>query len=330
MGRPTEEEFVNEGLSAEEIEAFSKEDQLAPEPDDDGPTADALTDASQPPVTKPADQAVDEPKTVDVRALQEARAEARAAREEAARVRDERSRLEERLNIINQTIAQQQKQQAPDQVIPSKDEDLVGYLDHSIDHLKKELQSVRETEAQRLKAIQEEEAYNANLARASTSIDQAVLTNPQVGEALQFALEGLKSEIAQALAPHNLPPDKWMAEANRMYRQSMETMAKRVPQDPQGAAEYVMRNARYYGYGYQPQGQGQGQAQQPAATQQTRPSPQEIAARQERHMSLSSIQGGEAPQALTLEAVSKMSDTEFRKLCAKLGDEGLDKLMGAA
>lgn len=318
MGRPTEEEFVNEGLSAEEIEAFSKEEQHTPEPEEDAP--EPVVEAQT--ASKAADQPQDEQKTVDVRALQEARAEARAAREEVARVRDERIRLEERLNVINQAIAAQQKQSEPAKAVPSKEEDPLGFYEHKLETLEQQLARVNETEQQRVRAVQEEEAYNASLARASAYVDQAAAVNPQVNEALQFAIEGLKVEIAQTLAPHNLSPDRWQVEANRMYRQSMATLAQRLPADPQAAADFVMRNARYYGYGYQPN--------QQAPQTQTRPNPQELAARQERHMSLSSIQGGEAPQALTLEAVAKMSEKEFNKLCAKLGDEGLDRLMGAA
>lgn len=323
MGRPTEDEFVNEGLSAEEIEAFSKEDQLAPEPDDDGPSADALIDANQPTAAKPAEQQPEEQKTVDVRALQEARAEARAAREEAARVRDERSRLEERLNIINQTIAQQQKQAEPQRPVPSKDDDPLGFYEHKIETLEQQLARVNETEQQRAKAIEAENQFNALTARASGVITQAAAANAQVNEALDFAFDGLRAEIRQVMEQNNVPPHLQAQEGERLWRSSMATMAQRLPADPQQAADFIFRNARYYGWGIQAPQAAQQQTQ-------TRPSPQEIAARQERHMSLSSIQGGEAPQALTLEAVSKMSDTEFRKLCAKLGDEGLDKLMGAA
>ena len=99
-------------------------------------------------------------------------------------------------------------------------------------------------------------------------------------------------------------------------------MAQKCPKDVDRAAEYVMRHARFYGYGYQ----------QPQAAPQTRQAPaaQELGARQERHMSLSSISGGEAPEPLSLETLNKMSDADFHAMARKLGDKGLDSLMGAA
>lgn len=322
MGRPTEEEFVNEGLSAEEIEAFSKEEQLAPEPEDEGGSNDAQLDPGQPAIAKP-DAQQDEQKTVDVRALQEARAEARAAREEAARVRDERIRLEERLNILNQAIAAQQKQPEQVKTGPTKDEDFIGWSEHKIETLEQQLARVNETEQQRAQAQQAEQQHNVLISRASNTLDSAIAANPQVSEALNHAFEGLREEIKAELVKHNVPQHLQAQEAERLWRSSMATMAQRLPADPAQAAEFVFRNARYYGWGYQPQ-------QQAPQTQQNRPNPQELAARQERHMSLSNIQGGEAPQALTLDAVAKMSEKEFNKLCAKLGDEGMDRLMGAA
>jgi hypothetical protein len=73
-----------------------------------------------------------------------------------------------------------------------------------------------------------------------------------------------------------------------------------------------MRNARFYGYGYQPQQNGAAQT-----AQQQAPAPktiQERAEQQERHMSLSGIQGGSAPVKLDAKALVAMTDAQFNEL----------------
>ena len=313
MTRPSEEDFVNEGLTDDERASLSAEPQQEPAPQIEEPIQQQT---DQPP-------APEEPKMVDIRAVQEARAEARAAREEAARIRDERIRLEERLNVLNQAIVAQQKPQEQAKPVPSRDEDPLGFYEHKLETLEQQLARVNETEQQRTKAIEAEQQFNALTSRAGAMLEQAAAVNPQVNEALDFAFDGLRQEIRQVVAQNNVPPHLQAQEAERLWRSSMATMAQRLPADPQAAADFVFRNARYYGWGYQA-------PQQPAQVQQNRPNPQELAARQERHMSLSNIQGGEAPQALTLESISKMSEDEFNALNRKLGDKGMDRLFGAA
>lgn len=316
MSRPTEEDFVNEGLTDDERASVGAEPQQE------------LAASSDPAQQQQEPPPQEEQKTVDVRALQEARAEARAAREEAARIRDERIRLEERLNVINQSIAAQQKQAAVQQTpSPSMDDDPLGYFKHELDAVRGELKASKEIEAQRAQAQHAEQQFNELANRAGSVIAQAARADPKVNEALDFAFEGLRAEIRasveNAVSKGMLPPHMQMAEAERIWRASIANLSQRVTADPQQAADFVFRQARYYGWGTQPQ-------QQAPMQQQNTPNPAELAARQERHMSLSNIQGGEAPQALTLDAIGKMSDDEFNALARKLGDKGLDKLMGAA
>lgn len=67
--------------------------------------------------------------------------------------------------------------------------------------------------------------------------------------------------------------------------------------------------------------------QQPAPT----PNPKTIDQRrqaQQRHQSLSDAPGSEVPAKLTAKDIAKMSPKQFAALAAKIGDAGLDELMG--
>lgn len=316
----SEEEFMNEGMSAEEITALQTYEQ-APTAEDPAATPEApaeqqaQAEGQQPDAQKPEDQ-----RTVDVRALQEARAEARAAREESARIRDERIRLEERLDILNKAIQAQNQPQQQRQA-PSKDEDPLGYYDHQLQTLEQRLAKADEMEAQRVKAAQAEQQYNDMTARAGSYLQQAAAVNPQVDEALNFAFDGLRQEIQSELARHNVPPHLHAAEGERMWRSSMARLAQRLPADPQQAAEFVFRNARFYGWNQQAQ-----QATAPAV-----PDPKEVAARQERHLSLSNAAGGSAPAAMDAKTLAGMSDKQFNAWMKSVSNQSaFDEILGAS
>jgi hypothetical protein len=312
--KPSEEDFVNEGLSADEITAMNSEAEAATH--EEAPASEELTQDAAP------DQAPQEPKMVDVRAVQEARAEARAAREEIARIRSEeaaeRGRLQERIDAINAAIAKQNEPPPPK--TPGMEEDPIAHIEHRFMTQQQKLDALEKQSVEREQAAKQEYERNLVVDRAGAYLNEAIATKAEVQDAFNFAVDGLRSEIAEYLKPYNLPPERFAAEAEKQFRSSLYQMAQRMPANPVQAAEYVMRNARYYGYGYQA----------PQQTQQTRPTPQQLQEKQDRHMSLSNISGGEAPQALSLESIAKMSDADFHALAAKIGDKGLDKLMGAA
>lgn len=318
--KQSEEEYVNEGLTPEEISAMSGEREVV----DDGPEIeDAPLAVEQPAAVEQPEVQADKPQMVDVRALQEARAEARQAKEESARVKAEQQLLSERLALINERL--KAKDEPPPPAAPTKDEDYLGFVDHKLETVEQRLQRYEDAEKQREAGVTAEREFEMVVDRAGNYLAAATAQKPELREAFDFAVQGMRSQIAARFGDRLNTDQAARNEAEQIWKLSWKALAERMPADPSAAAEYVLSNARYYGYGYQtPQ-----PSPAPVPVTQQKPTPQELAERQERHMSLSSIAGGEAPQALSLESIAKMSASEFNKLVEKIGDEGVDKLMGA-
>jgi len=328
MSRKSEREFVGGDMSDDDFAALNGDGgssggepiEDAPEQAQDAVIADPAPDAAQ--VQEPAPQAESEPKMVDVRAVQEARAEKQKIFEEFTRYRQEKeaefARLDERMKIFNQAIAAQNQPQQRAPAVPSKDDDPLAFYDHKIETLEQQLARFNETEQQRTQATQAEQQHNAMMARASSYLDQATTVNPQVSEALNFAFDGLRGEIRDTVLRNNVPVERQAAEAERLWRASMAQLAQRLPPDPQAAAEYVFRNARYYGWGYQPPQQAQAaQAEQIAAQAQQapqvqQPTIQQRADQQQRHMSLSGVSGAEPPKPIDAKTIANMSEKEWK------------------
>lgn len=333
MARKSEREFVGGDMSDEDFAALNGDtasdqagipsvDASAPQETQDAPLAQDAPVAGQ--TQENAPQAEPEPKMVDVRAVQEARAEKQRLFEEFTRYRQEKeaefARLDERVKIINQAIAAQNKPQEQAAVVPSKDEDPLGFYEHKLETLEQQLARFNEVEQQRTQATQAEQQHNALMARASTFIDQAVTVNPQVSEALNFAFDGLRGEIRQTvadgIAKGTVHPHMQAAETERLWRASMAQMAQRLPPDPQAAADFVFRNARYYGWGYQPPQAAQAvQVASPAqqVVQVQQPTIQQRAEQQQRHMSLSGVSGAEPPKAIDAKTIANMPEKEWRE-----------------
>ncbi len=318
-GDMSDEDFaaLNGDISAPEEGMSSDPVDMPQQAQDAAPAADAPVDQTTP---APAPQAEPEPKMVDIRALQEARAAERAAREELRKKDEEFARADERMRLLQQAWEQEKKTPVEAPKVPTMDDDPIGFYNHKIETLEQRLARFDEIEQQRVQAAEAEKQYQGLMGKATMQLNQAAAANPQVNEALQFAFEGLKQEIGRRLAPYNFPPDRQQFEATRMWRESMARMAQQLPADPNAAAEFVFSNARYYGYGYQqPQQQAEpvqiAQATPAQAAQQVQqPTVQQRQEQQNRHMSLSGVTGAEPPKKLDAKAISALSEKEFTAL----------------
>lgn len=333
MARKTEAEFVNEGLTDDEIETLGTGQSVST---GSGAESDQGQAAGQ---TAEGDQAQQpEQKTVDIRALQEARAEARAAREELARMRSdqieqskkdaaERARIDERIALINQQFAAQNQPQVKP---PSEDEDPIGFFKHEISTSKAEIEALKKQLGERDEAEKKRSAdYEAGtrqisqnqaiIATAEHVINTAIAANPPLQEALNHALGGIRGAVEKYLETNNVPIEQRPMMAQRMLDNEALRLASQCPRDPAQAADFVMSYARFYGYGYQPQQNGQSQSQgqiqgQQGQLAQQQPNLQQRAEQQQRHMSLSGTQGGQAPAQLNAKALAEMSDEQFTAL----------------
>lgn len=319
MSRKTEEEFINEGFSEEELASMNDtaeptqepvQAEAAPEASTDAPTAEA------PPAADP------EPKMVDVRAVQEARAEARAAREEIARIKAEQAQFEARVAAINEAIAKQNEPPPPK--VPTMDEEPIEYIEHRFQTMEQKIAAYEKAEAERTQQMQYERQQQAMIDQADVVLGQAVERHPDVQDAFQFAFKSIKDEITRTLANSGITGPEMAIKAEQMLRAEQLRYSQLCPRDPDQAAEFVRRNARYWGWGYQPQ---QAPIQQTQQVQQ--PTIQQRAEQQERHASLSGVQGASAPVKLDAKALASMSDAQYQALLKTLnGRKQLEEVFG--
>lgn len=279
--------------------------------DDDIPLSDDI-DTSPEPVKaaepeaeapKPAEKPADEPKMVDVRALQEARAEAREARRQA-------QVLEQRWNDY---LVAQQAQNAPKpepEVIPRADQNPVEALAWTQEQIIASQREAQERRRYEQEAQAQEDAYQQARAVVGRGLQEASAADPGINEAYSFIRESLGREAM--LMGHTYESAK--AEVDRLERVHIMHMA----QTGQNPAEYIRGLAQTRGW--------QPKAAQPA------PKPvdtQAVAEAQQRHMSLSDAGGGETPAPIDAKSLAKMTDKQFAAWMSRKGNaDKFDEIMG--
>lgn len=302
----SEQDFVNEGMTGEELAAIeSYKSEPGPAQHEEPAVVEKAVEET-PKVEAP--KVDDQPKMVDVRALQEARAAERDMREQIAKEREERARLEERTNAILKQMQDSQKRSE----VPDEATDPLGYYQHKLAEMEKRLSSVDEAETRRIEAARQQSHVQDTLARADMVYNQALEKDAAIKEALDFSI----NKTREALQKQGY----FGQQLQSALTENMYHYASRAPQDPADMAEYVKANARYWGWTAPA-------AAAPATTVQ--PSVAELAERQERHMSLGGVSGGEAPTQLDAKALAKMSDAEFNKMMStKAGRQKFEEIMG--
>lgn len=323
MARKNEREFIQgDDVSDEDFAALNgesaAEEDIVSDASTDVQDAPAVVSVPEQQTAAPiAPQGDTEPKMVDIRALQEARAEIRRRDEEIARTREEQIRIEERLNLLNEALTRGNKPQEAEPKVPSMEEEPLDHIQHRFGTVDGRFKTVEERLASFEKAAEDKrKADEAEAARqqvvyeADMVIAAAGQQYPDVGDALNFAANGVKQEIHRLLTEKGITGQDYLNRANQMWTNELTRLAQQCPRDPNQAAEFVRRNARYWGWaGPQQVQQGQQQQNTPAPVQQ--PTVQQRAEQQNRHMSLSGITGAEPPKKLTAVDLGKMSEKEF-------------------
>lgn len=317
MGKkPSEDEFVSEGLSEEETAAI--EAAAGNEPHDD-PNIDDEGAAAGGEPSEPKKQEPEEPKTVDIRALQEARAENRELRERHARLEERTNFILDRLNGMQKT-EDKPKDEDPE---PNPDEDFVAH--HA--WLARQFKAMKDADAQRTaewQRQQEETSRNNQMEQAIWDAwNQDSARYAQENADFQNAAKWLAdTRNAQLTAIGQI--DQRMS-SQRARDQQINAELRQIviaaAQQNRSPAEVVYQFAQSYGYKPTEPGVKKDPAEEVKA----------IAERQERHMSLSNVQGGEAPKQLTAKDLANMSEAAFRKLMSNPAKAAeIDKIMGIA
>jgi hypothetical protein len=314
VSRKSEADFVNEGLSVDELAALNGADDQggAPVADDQSSGGTVVADDGQQP--QQPQPAADDTRTVDIRALQEARANERALREELARNRETQARLDERLTMLNEAF---QRQQNPEPKAPTKDEDPLAYYDHELTSVSAELKAMKEAQAAREEAERNAAAEQAEReaiwSRASTVYEAAKAKHTDVDDAMHAAIQGAQAEIGRRIQAGMMRPEH----AQAALQSHVQEWVRQAPANPDDFANYCRAHARFWGWNGT-----QAPAQQQASVS-------DLAARQERHMSLSGTSGGEPPKALDAKSLAEMSDKDFQALMQTVnGRKQISAIMG--
>lgn len=310
---PTEESL---GLSPTEDElntAVTNDDDDIPQNDDaepalapakPGPEKAAKPepepqDGDKPPEpNKPEDE---QPKQVDVRALQEARAEAREAKRQAAI-------LEQRWNDF--LAVQREPTKEPEQPAMPGPDDPMGRLNWTVEQLTAFQEQQRQTAAQQAETQRQEQAFQQAFATVDADYRAASAADPTLAEAYSALRESQGKELL-ALG-YSIPEAQ--VQLAQMERQNVMYVAQRGL----NIADHIKALAAVRGW--------QPKAQQPA---QQKTDIAAVAAAQQRHQSLSDAGGGEAVAPLDAKALARMTDKQFKEWMSKKGNEAkFDEIMG--
>lgn len=287
---PTEEEMASSTPDAEVV----SEDAAAT----------AATEGAKPAEPEPVAKPEDQPKMVDVRALQEARAEAREARERAAV-------MEQRWNDF--LAVQNKPKEAEKPAIPNGDDDPI----HTVKWTQQQVIEMREAAERRDREDKEAREAFANeralVADAGAEFAEAAKVDP----ALQQAYDALVRSFQAEATLYRVPPHEIQQHLARTELQHIAfARQNRIP-----LADYIKGAAQARGW------QAAAAVAAPAPAQKTDLAA--VAAAQQRHQSLSDAPGGDAPAPLDAKALAKMSDKEFKAWMSRKGNDAkFDEIMG--
>lgn len=300
-------EVTEEEMTAAPALPDDNDDDISLADDDTGQEPDKLAPAAEP--DKAAEPAkAEEPKTVDIRALQEARAEAREAKQRA-------TVLEQRWNDFLAGSQQQAKPQAQEPAkaeIPKFAADPIGAGEWTQAQIVALLDAQRAEKEQTATQQREEQEFQA----IAQTVAQDYEATKQADPSIDAAYNALRESQGKELLAMGYTIPQAQAELNRIERDHIKFVASRGI--PIGDYIKALAGAR----GWQP-GAAATQ-QQPAKTDL-----KAVADAQQRHQSLSDAPGGEAIPPLDAKALARMSDKEFKAWMSKKGNEAkFDEIMG--
>jgi hypothetical protein len=310
---PTEDELntsvtVDDG---DDIPIGDDENEPALAPAKPGPEQKTKAD-DEPPADKPADtpqpdKPAEPPKMVDVRAVQEARAEAREARERA-------NLLESRWNEFLAAQKAPQPEAKPAPVIPGPD-DPMGRVNWTTEQWIAFNAEREQERQQREQQTAQEREFNQAFTKVNADFEAAAATDPTLNQAYNALRESQGKELL-ALG-YSIPEAR--AELDRIERQHVMYVAQRGI----SIADHIKNLAQVRGW----------QAKAPEPTPAPVPAKTDlaaVAAAQQRHQSLSDAPGGEGIAPMDAKALAKMTDKQFKAWMSQKGnEEKFDQIMGA-
>ncbi len=285
-------------------------EEMAPvvTPDDDVPLDTDPIEEPTPPVTEPPPATPpaqpEEPKTVDVRALQEVRSELREAKRQSAI-------LEQRWNDYLAYQKQPQEPAKAEPVVPDGSSDPMALVKWTAE----QVQAMQKQGTEREAATQEQQRQAEAFRQAYTKVNSDFATAAQADPSLNDALKALRTSMAQEAAAYGYQPHQVQQYVTETENQHIAYMA----QNGLDVAAYIKGQAGARGW-------------QATAPQQVAPKTDiaALAASQQRHQSLSDASGGAPPAPLDAKQLLKMNDKEWKAFMRSRGaDDKLDEILGA-
>ena len=296
---PTDEEMAT-------AIAPSGDDDIQQDDDEPAVAAKAADPAPAADPAKPVDKPAEEGKTVDLRALQEARAEAREAKQRSAI-------LEQRWNDFLASQAPKPEAKQPDP-IPEAGSDPMAALAWTQQQILEQQRQAQQTAQADQTRQQEEQAYQQAAAVVGTQLQSIQAADPTVQE----AYVALRESQGRELMAMGWSQQDALAEINRLERQHVLYMAHNRL-DP---AAYIKNLAQARGWAPKA-------AEAVAAPAAPKTDLAAVAAAQQRHQSLSDAPGGETIAPLDAKQLARMSDKDFKAWMSKKGNEDrFDDIMG--
>lgn len=294
-------DVTEEEMAGPPVIADDNDDDISLLDDPDEPEKPAPEKSADP--EKPADPTKpDEAKTVDLRALQEARAEAREARRENAV-------LAQRWNDF---LAGQGKPEATKEapVIPKASEDPLAAMQWT----QEQLIAMRDAQEAERTQTATEQREQAEFQAVASRVVQDFTTQAGTDPTLNQAYDKLRESQANELLAMGYTVPEAKGELDRLEREHIKFVAARnIP-----IGDYIKALATARGW-----------SPTAAATPAAKTDLKAVADAQQRHQSLSDAPGGEAVPPLDAKALARMSDKDFKAWMSKKGNEAkFDEIMG--
>lgn len=306
-------------------------------------------------VTSPGDPAQpakpNAPGLVDVRALQEARAENKVLMQRMTTLLELTQRREAKAEQ-----ALQPKPEAP--VVPDKLVDPLGHYDHKVESLEQRVarfeQAEQQAAQQREAQAREEEEMQQVFTTAKPQFDEAAAADPTIMPVYDALLKNMTAEFAFVnggrfdangnLSFVNGANAEFQRDPRGFLQREMTKMeashVRYALQTGQHPAIYMRDLAASRGVRAQPPAPAPQPAPQPTAAapaaQQAQPAaaappPVSIAERQQqqqRHMSLTDAPGGQPEGKVDAKTIARMSNKEFADFAKNMKEADLDAMMG--
>ncbi|MBW3099226.1 hypothetical protein [Pseudohoeflea coraliihabitans] len=233
---------------------------------------------------------------VPTRALQEAREEAKRIKEQLAQYQTWTQEIAGKL--AEQKTQPQHQQQEEDQPPADWETDPIARMQWENQRLTEQLQAMQQglttQQQQQMQAQQEQYQAQMVIAQADQLFNAAQGENPDIQEAFQHAVNAVHGELQK----RGLFGPQLKAEMDR----HLLHYASQAPKEPAEFAEYVRRNARYWGWDG---------AKKPAGDTDAG---QKIDRMAKAVKSNKTLSGGAGSGEMSLEDLAKMSGAELEKL----------------